>query len=301
MKIKKIHIVGLVIGLIIILLDLVFFFNREDKSLFLFLIGIVFTVVSLPFIVSLALESKKEQQISEMFLEFSRNLAESVATGTPISKSIINMRNKNYGALSNHIQKLANQISIGIPVNKALEIFANDVDNPIIKRAVALISEAEKAGGEIDYILESTAKSIAEVERLKRERKSAVYNIVVQGYIIFFIFVGIMLIIEFKILPLTSGISEVGGSGTNLFSGAAYSNYDTQSTNTATASKSDEGEINPLLYLLVAQGLFAGLVIGKVTEGNIKSGVKHSFILTITSFLISTGARVMFGTPGGGV
>jgi hypothetical protein len=38
------------------------------------------------------------------------------------------------------------------------------------------------------------------------------------------------------------------------------------------------------LYLLVAQGFFAGLVIGKLGEGSIKAGVKHSFILMIASF-----------------
>jgi archaeal flagellar protein FlaJ len=299
MKITKTHIFGIGIGLLLVLLDLIFFLNEEDKSTFLFIMGIVITIVSLPFIASLILEGKKDQEISEMFLEFSRNLAESVATGTPISKSIINMRNKNYGALSSNIQKLANQISIGIPVSKALEIFANDVNNPVISRAVSLISEAEKAGGEIDYILESTAKSISEVERLKKEKKAAVQNIVVQGYIIFFIFVGIMLIIEFKILPLTEGLSNMQGSGINLFGNSNPTNYGTNGNVNPAETKKPES-INPMLFLLVFQGLFAGLVIGKVTEGSLKSGIRHSFILTITSFLISTGARVVFGSPGGG-
>jgi len=45
-------------------------------------------------------------------------------------------------------------------------------------------------------------------------------------------------------------------------------------------------------YLLLAQGLFAGLTIGKLTEGSIKKGIKHSFVLMISSFLVSTGARL---------
>src|SRR3989338_5718187 len=115
-----------------------------------------------------------------MFLEFSRNLAESVNTGTPISKSIVNMRKKNYGALSPYITKLANQIELGIPVHQALQSFAYDVGSPVISRAIALIMEAERAGGEIDYILESVAGSISEVEKLKKERKAAIYGLVVQ-------------------------------------------------------------------------------------------------------------------------
>jgi flagellar protein FlaJ len=49
------------------------------------------------------------------------------------------------------------------------------------------------------------------------------------------------------------------------------------------------------LYLLIAQGFFTGLVIGKLGEGTIKAGLKHSFILVIASFIIATGAKVLFG------
>lgn len=278
------------LGAIVLIIDLIFFLTKEDRNMFLFLLGIVFACVALPFIIGLISENKRDQEISEMFLEFSRNLAESVATGTPVSKSIVNMKGKNYGSLSPNIQKLSNQISVGIPVNQALQTFAHDVDNQVITRAVTLISEAEKSGGEIDYILESSAKSIAEVEKLKKERKTAIYNIVVQGYIIFFIFIGIMLVMEFKILPLATGIGEFGGINPNFNSITDVSYNQTQS---GTSEKTGDLS-NPLFYLLVAQGLFAGLVIGKVTEGNLKAGIKHSFILATAAFLISTGAKLIF-------
>ena len=52
---------------------------------------------------------------------------------------------------------------------------------------------------------------------------------------------------------------------------------------------------NQFLYLIIAQGFFAGLIIGKLAEGTTKSGLKHSFILVITAFLVSFGARILFG------
>lgn len=286
MKITKLHMVGFVFGFIVLVLDLLFFLN-DNTNLFLFITGISFVIVALPFLIGLIIESKNEQEISEMFLEFSRNLSESVATGTPVSKSIVNMRTKNYGVLSPNIHKLANQISIGIPLSNALQNFANDLDNPIITRAITLIMEAERAGGEIDYILESSAKSIDEIETLKRERKAAIYNVVVQGYIIFFIFIGVMLVIEFKILPLTEGL--------DIFSNGF--NFDYENVKAEVQNTEEEADVsNSLLFLLLTQGLFAGLVIGKVTEGSLKVGIKHSFVMTIAAYLISTGARVLFVT-----
>ncbi|MCU0641982.1 MAG: type II secretion system F family protein [archaeon] len=283
MRIKKVAIVGISAGLLILILDLIFF---RGEKIFSFIVGIAFVVAAMPFVLDIVREGKREEEVSEMFLEFSRNLAESVNTGTPISKSIINMAKKNYGALTPHVQKLANQISLGIPVGRALETFAEDVDNKVIRRAVALIREAEKAGGEIDYILESVANSISEVEKLKKERKSAIFNLIVQGYIIFFIFIGIMLVMEFKILPLTYGTSSFGiatGDISSFSSGVTMS-----------AEKLNPAQISQLfLYLLLTQGFFAGLTIGKLSEGSIKAGIKHSFILTIAAFLISTGVRAL--------
>ncbi|MEI6849640.1 MAG: type II secretion system F family protein [archaeon] len=287
---------GFSIAAVIMILDLIYFIGPGQTNMFLFLMGLALTVATLPFVINVNLNNKNNQEIADMFLEFSRNLAESVAAGTPISKSIVNMRSKNYGVLSPNIIKLSNQISVGIPLSMALQNFARDVDNEVITRAVTLISEAEKAGGEIDYILESSAKAIAEIEKLKKERKAAIYSIVAQGYIIFFIFIGIMLVIEFKILPLTANINAFGSVGNTDFATAGNGNFN--STSNARSNTKIDDLSSPLFYLLVAQGLFAGLVIGKVTEGTIKSGVKHSFILAVTALLTSTGANVLFSSGG---
>lgn len=287
MKLRKMHWIGVIFGAVILVVGLIFFIYTRDINLFFFLVGISIGVIAFPFVVSIVIENKRGQEISEMFLEFSRNLAESVATGTPISKSIINMRTKNYGSLTPYIKKLANQIELGVPVDMGLQTFADDVDNPVVGRAVALIREAEKAGGEIDFILESVAESISQVEKLKKERRAAIYNLVVEGYIIFFIFISIMLVMEFRILPLTAGIGEFGQIG--AFGG------DLSEIGTQPGQKFDPQTLSrPLLYLLLAQGLFAGLTIGKLAEGTIRAGVKHSFILMIAAFLISTGARLFF-------
>lgn len=279
---------GIAFGSIILLVDVIFFL--KDRNLFIFLIGISVSVIALPFVITIITENKRQQEISEMFLEFTRNLAESVNTGTPISKSIINMSKKSYGSLDPYISKLANQIALGITVNQALETFATDVENPVIKRAVALIREAERAGGEVDYILDSVAKSIAEVEKLKSERRAAIFNLVVQGYIIFIIFIGIMLVMEFKILPLAS---ETGG----FASFSAFNDINALSTGQVASSQgiTTEQLSAPLFFLLLTQGLFAGLTIGKLAEGSIKAGIKHSFILTVMALLISTGARAFLG------
>ena len=138
-KIKKIHLLGIIVAVVILLMD--FIFLREDKE-FYFVLGIAFVVAVLPFVVTVFLETEKEKEKESMFLEFSRNLVESVKAGTPISKSIVNVKDKDYGSLTPHVDKLANQISLGIPIKDALQNHAWDVNSKTITHAPTLISEA---------------------------------------------------------------------------------------------------------------------------------------------------------------
>lgn len=282
--------IGLIAGASVIIISLILFlYGLLDVRLFSFIAGIAGIIAGLPFFMSLLVESKKEADIEHMFLEFSRDLVEGVKSGTPISKSIINVKNKDYGNMNPYVEKLANQIALGIPVKDALDTFARDIKNSVISRAISLIREAEVSGGRIESILESVAFSISQIEKLKKERKAAIYNLTVQGYIIFFIFILIMLVMQFKIIPIVSGLN-LGGAGDisdNPLQGVVPG---------GTSVKINAADLaTPFLFLLLTQGFFAGLVIGKISEGSVKGGLKHSFILVAVSWLISTGAKLLLG------
>ena len=287
-KIKKSQIIGIVVALVVIILSFIFL---RGSDVFYFLLGISFVIAGLPFFVSLILESNVTREKEEMFLEFSRSLVESVKAGTPISRSILNIRTKDYGSLNPYIQKLANQISIGIPLKTALETFARDIRSSTITRAVTIISESEKAGGRIEDVLDSVAKSVAQIEKLRKERSAAMYNLVVQGYIIFLIFIVIMLVMQFKILPIASGLGTTLGQTESSEYNVGFGGLLGLGGEKATP----EQLARPFLFLLIVQGFFAGLVIGKLSEGKIKAGLKHSFILILLAVLIGTGAKLFIG------
>ncbi len=276
MEFKKPHIIGLSVGLVIIIVGI--FLSGNVK---LFLIGIGIFAGIIPFALSFIYEVTMTTEKEEMFLEFARNLVESVKTGTPISKSIVNLKEKQYGVLSQHINKLADQIIIGIPLSSALKTFAKDADNKTISRALTLIGQAEKAGGDIGQILESVAGSVSMTDKLKKERKASVSTLVVQGYIIFIVFILIILVMQFKIIPMVAGLSG-GLEEAGLLGGGG--------------GEIDAKEIaNSFLYLLLIQGFFSGLTIGKLAEGNIKNGIKHSLALMLISFFISATANLFLG------
>ena len=161
MELSARHYLGIGAAIILLLVDTFLF---RDSRFFFFILGIVAVIAGLPFFVTLLIEMGREKEKEEMFLEFCRNLAEGVASGIPISKSIITVADKDYGSLTPHIRKLANQISLGIPFKKAITTFAQDTKNRIVKRSVHIIIEAEESGGEIGTTLDNVAKSVSEKE-----------------------------------------------------------------------------------------------------------------------------------------
>lgn len=272
---KKKNFFGIIPAVFIVAGAAFLFGLKNPLTYFLSIIALI--IAAMPFVIGIISSQNKQKEKEEMFLAFSRDLVETVKSGTPISKGIINLRNRNYGELSPHVSKLANQISMGITLTEALQNFSRETESRVISRAVSLISEAERSGGRIETILESVALSVNQIDNLKKERKAAVSNLITQGYIIFIVFIVIMLVLEFKILPLVSDLSS-GGTGLGV-----------------EIQKMDSEDFSmPLLVTILVQSFFSGLVIGKIAEGNLKAGIKHSFILVALTLLVTTGAKVLF-------
>jgi flagellar protein FlaJ len=277
MKILSIkNFIGSVIAVIIIAIS---YLTIEPGNLFYFISVIALIIAVFPFVLSIILLQGRQQEKEEKFLEFTRDLVESVKSGTPINKAIMNLQGRDYGALSMHIRKLANQVAIGISLNVSLRNFGRETKSPVISRAVTLIYEAQRAGGDITAIVESVSNSVNQIEGLRKDRMASISNLAVQGYIIFMVFISIMLILEFAILPM---VSEFAAS-------------DVGNLNVKTSAIENKDFSQPLFLMLIVQSIFAGLVIGKIAEGSLKDGIKHSFSLLGLTLIIVTGIRALLG------
>ena len=94
-----------------------------------------------------------------------------------------------------------------------------------------------------------------------------------------------MVVVEVQILPLTANIAGISSSSGGF-----------EGLNLGGKSSFNPNEFSiAFLSLLIVQGLFAGLIIGKLSEGRIKAGIKHSFIMVALAILISTGSKVFLG------
>lgn len=276
-RFQKKYFMGIFIALVILAFDAYLYLNFENLKRFAIPLGVIgITIGFLQFFIDLFKEFGRQKQIEDQFLEFNRNLVASINSGIPIPRAILNVSNADYGPLTPYIKKLAYQIEWGIPINEALKTFAGDTYNKVIARSISIIIEAEESGGDISSVLESVSESVQVIKKMKAERKSTAFSQIVQGYIVFFIFISIMLILQTKLFSQISSLGQqfrtAGFSVGGLMSGTG----ETVELDT------------PFFLLVVVQGIFTGLMIGKFSEGNLKNGLMHSLIITIISILIIT-------------
>jgi archaeal flagellar protein FlaJ len=291
-ELKTKHYAGIIVGVMIVLLDFILFFNFTGEIgpkawYFSPIMVIAALIAGINFYLDLSNENKRQKELELKFLEFVRGLVETVRSGVNVPQAIMHIANTNLGALTPHIKKLAHQLEWGYPLHDALTIFADDTKNEVIQRSVAIVIQAEKSGGDMGSVLEAVTTSVLEIKKVKEERKSNAYTQTVQGYIIFFVFVIIMIIMQVYMIPklsaiggeLGQGLGGLGGSGLGAGGGAA-------------------GNIafGPIFTVtIIVQGLFAGLMLGKFSEGDFTSGIKHALIMVIVGYLLSTSLAGIIG------
>ncbi|MBI4154744.1 type II secretion system F family protein [Candidatus Woesearchaeota archaeon] len=276
-RFKNVYFVGIFIALLIIVFDIYIFLNWPDYRRYVASIAIIaVTIAFSQFLLDIFKEFSRQKEMEDKFLEFTRNLVASINSGIPIPRAILNVSTSDYGSLTPYIKKLAYQIEWGIPINEALKTFANDTYNKVIARSVSIIIEAEESGGDISSVLESVSESVQIIKKMRAERKSTAFTQIVQGYIVFFIFISIMLVLQTKLFSQISFLGQefktAGFSVGGLVSGTGQS------------IELDR----PFFFLVLVQGIFTGIMIGKFSEGTLKNGFFHALIITIIAILIIT-------------
>ncbi len=276
-------------GIAILLFDYFYLKPKlQSEVVFNILLLLSFTVMGVPPAMMQYNAYQKRKEVEEFFPDFIRDITEGLRGGMTLPLAIKYAANNNYGALNPHIKQLAAQITWGLPFDSALHTFAKEIDNPTIGRAISTVIEAHRSGGDIAEALDAVGKSTVEIEKLRRERTSRISSQMMTGYVIFFIFVVIMVGMREFLLPALTW-SAVSSSEDEIIAGS-------------------KTVVNIELYgrmfshLAILQGIFSGIVIGKLSEGTISAGIKHAVIMSFVGYLsllishsIITGTSVMGG------
>nr|AIE99341.1 type II secretion system protein (flaJ-A, flaJ) [uncultured marine group II/III euryarchaeote KM3_109_G01] len=227
--------------------------------------------------------------VEDKFPDFLRDLAEYWKGGLSMTLAVRTLANSEYGALNDDIKKMSDQISWGVAFQDVLELFANRVGTPLVKRAVSLIGEANKAGGKISDILVTAANDSREIKFLQAERARAIASYIMVIWVSYMVFMGVIVVLSKVFIPAiaTSNDGEGGDSSQSI-------------------GNMKIRAIDPLFFLVVffygvtIQALGNGAMAGLMATGRLSSGMKHAgymMILAIISFNFVAFAPELIGVP----
>jgi flagellar protein FlaJ len=228
------------------------------------------------------------KSLEEQFPNFVRDLADSRRSGMSFSESIKLASKANYGRLSPEIQRMHNKLSWGIPFSRVIDMFQERVKNSrLISESLTIIKESYHAGGDVASTLDAIARDMIMLKETEAERVSMVKQSVMIMYGIFFMFVGIAIMIIYVMIPMIQSqpTIQTGSFGfsfsnpcegvsffpCNVFEGIGFllevppgiANY----------------YISIFFMVVLIQGIFTGLIAGQMGENSIIAGSKHSMVM----------------------
>ncbi len=246
---------GIVLGLAVFVRIIV------TKSLDAFsIVGI--TIALLPFFLIRYIELRELRVVEKEFPNFLRDIASSTKAGMTLPYAIKSATYLDYSYLSSDVKKIYSQISWGIPFEEAILQFSKRRPSKHIQRSSSIVIEANRAGGEITKTLDAVANFSRMMQEMEEELKGSMKTYTIIIYFSHMIFLGILIMLIKSLLEGISGLTGI-------------------------MHMSNLGSFKELLFhMALIQGGFTGLVAGKIGEGSIYDGLKHSIVLILISYLV---------------
>ena len=159
----------------------------------------------------------------------------------------------------------------GVAFGDVIVLFSERVGTPLVKRAISLIGEANRAGGKISDILVTAANDSREIKFLEGERERAIASYIAVIWTSYFVFLGVIVVLAKVFIPAIASSNSGDDS-------AQIGNMVIRA-------------IDPLFFLVVffygvsAQALGNGAMAGLMATGRLSSGMKHAGMMLIMAIL----------------
>ncbi len=216
-------------------------------------------------------EERRRRSYEQDFSDFLFELSELVRGGIDPAKAFLTLAEGSTGSITKFVKTAAKQMQIGFTFEQALQNMGNLIGSDLAKRYVDLVVQASYSGGSVANLIQRASIDMGTFVNLEREKRAGLsqYTVVLYTGQVILIVLAAILVVQF--IPQISEISASGGAGLGDFLG-----------------KSDIANVDierSLFFLVFLNGALGGLVIGKISEGEIKFGLKHSLVLILIAML----------------
>ncbi len=198
------------------------------------------------------------------FSEFLYKLSELMRGGIDPVKGFINLSKTNLGAITDHARDAASSMVLGKSFDESMHRMSDSMKSRLIARYIDVVVQAAYTGGNVADLLFRTSEDMRSVIALQKEKEANLKQYIVIFYLAQGIIIMLTYILSTSLLPLIQGV------GMEMLGGEGLSDIDFE---------------RGFFHMIILNALFGGLIIGQITEGEIKHGFKHSAVLITLSYI----------------
>jgi flagellar protein FlaJ len=191
-----------------------------------------------------------------------RSIVQAQKTGMTLPQALEEASKRKYGPMTKELQKMVAQMSWGVSFEDALQSLGKRIDTGLMKQTVPLILEAHRSGGRVEKVFEPLEEFVQTTLTFDDERKTQTRPYLAIIYVAFFVFLFtiIMLFKSFFVDTIDFELNQ----------------FEMMPTSEARSI---------FFHMSAIQAFFGGLVAGKMGEGTVGGGLKHSVILLTIGYL----------------
>ncbi|MEM3626710.1 MAG: type II secretion system F family protein [Candidatus Bathyarchaeia archaeon] len=228
-----------------------------DEFVFFAVIAAVFPPAVLNY-----MEYRWRKAIDEHLPDLFRSIVQAQETGMTLPRALEEASKRNYGPLTAELKKMTSQISWGMTFEDALLALGKRVNTVLVQRTVPLIIEASRSGGHVEKVFDPMGKFIQTTLLLDKERRSQTRPYIAIIYVAFFVFIFTIILLFRSFFVSIEGLPTLG-----------------------TAVMSPEEMKRIFFHMTAIQAFFGGLVSGKMGEGTVSAGLKHSLVMMLCGYV----------------
>ena len=225
-----------------------------------FLLAVVITVFP-PAVLDYA-DYRWKRSVDKHLPDLFRSIVQAQKSGMTLPQALEEASKRQYGAMTKELQKMVAQMSWGVSFEDALQSLGKRIDTALMRQTIPLILEAQRSGGQVEKVFEPLEKFVQTTLTFDEERKTQTRPYLAIIYVAFFVFL-------FTIIM--------------LFKSFFVDIVDFELTQFELMSPSEARSI--FFHMNAIQAFFGGLVAGKMGEGTVGGGLKHSVILLTCGYL----------------
>jgi flagellar protein FlaJ len=200
--------------------------------------------------------------VDEHLPDLFRSIVQAQETGMTLPQALEDASKRDYGPLTGELKKMTAQISWGMTFEEALLTLGRRVNTVLMQRTAPMIIEASRSGGHVERVFDPMGKFIQTTLLLDKERRNQTRPYIAIIYVAFFVFL-FTIILLFK--SFFTGVESLPILGS--------------------AAMTAEEMQRMFFHMTAIQGFFGGIVAGKMGEGTINAGLKHSLILMLCGYI----------------